>query len=594
VEPKGRQGGHIPEVTELSFEELKARLLEAQDFSHRVNGLSEFVVHLEEAKSREEIFRVLQTEAKSLLHFDSAFVALLSPNQSQYHITSFGPDTDRSGAMRGSVEAGQVHPGRVTLESKAPLGEGAEGKWLDVGVKSMLMIPLRTGKDVLGSVSFGSYRPNAYTEADLWIAQLLGLHVAMALRSISMTVGDRKREVHLASMIKTLGELTSILEPDELLSAIPGAVRKHFSYYDVAVFSVKKEENQLVLVGHSGNYAEYLPWGYKLSLDKGLVGWCAKTGERLVIGDVTVDRRYVGPSNSTTKSALVMPIRNANEVVAVLNIEDPKTNAFDETDVFAFQAFCDQISNVVKVATHYQELKEKAERLDELDKLKTEFVGIVSHDFRSPLSSILLAARGLVKNEQFVQSKQAKEFLNIIIEQASRLSNLAEDTLSVTELEAGQLNYSFKILNVERLVQDAIAMVKFSSRHKLTYHVDPTVAYVKGDQNKLRQVVTNLISNAVKYSPQGGNVKVEVKEFSPTEAMFMVSDEGVGIPEDQKERLFRKFSRVDRKEGKEIRGAGLGLWICKEIVNAHGGRIWCESEVGRGSTFRFTLKKAMG
>jgi signal transduction histidine kinase len=199
-----------------------------------------------------------------------------------------------------------------------------------------------------------------------------------------------------------------------------------------------------------------------------------------------------------------------------------------------------------------------------------------------------------MKNEEFIQSKQAKEFLNIIIEQASRLSNLAEDTLSVTELEAGQLNYSFKILNVERLVQDAIAMVKFSSRHKLSYHVDQNVAYVKGDQNKLRQVVTNLISNAVKYSPQGGNVRVEVKEFSPAEAMFGVSDEGVGIADDQKERLFRKFSRIDRKEGKEIRGAGLGLWICKEIVNAHGGKIWCESEVGRGSTFRFTLKKAMG
>ena len=184
--------------------------------------------------------------------------------------------------------------------------------------------------------------------------------------------------------------------------------------------------------------------------------------------------------------------------------------------------------------------------------------------------------------------------MNIFIEQANRLSNLAEDTLSVTELEAGQLSYSFKILNVERIVQDAIAMVKFSSRHKLSYHVDPNVAYVKGDQNKLRQVVTNLISNAVKYSPQGGKVTIEVKEFSPAEALFSVTDEGVGIPDEQKDKLFRKFSRIERKEAKDIRGAGLGLWICKEIVNAHGGKIWFESEVGSGSTFHFTLKKATG
>ncbi|MGA9363642.1 MAG: GAF domain-containing protein [Bacteroidota bacterium] len=594
MEPKGKQGGHIPEVTELTFEEMKARLLEAQDFSHRVNGLTEFVVHLEGARTREEIFRILQTEAKSLLQFDSAFIALLSPNRSQYFITSFGPTSDMLRPAHETGGAGEGRPGRVILEARAPLGDAPEGKWLDVGVKSMLMVPLRSGEEVLGTLSFGSYRPNAFNESDLWIGQLLALHVAIALRSISLTAGDRKREAHLTSMIKTLGELTSILEPDELLGAIPGAVQKHFNYYDVGVFAVRNEENQLILVGHTGSYAEYLPWSYKLSLDKGLVGWCAKNRERLVINDVTVDRRYVGPSNSTTKSALVMPIRSGNEIAAVLNIEEPKINAFDETDVFTFQAFCDQIGNAVRTATHYQELREKAERLDELDKLKTEFVGIVSHDFRSPLSSILLAARGLMKNEEFLQSKQAKEFLNIIIEQASRLSNLAEDTLSVTELEAGQLNYSFKILNVERLVQDAIAMVKFSSRHKLSYHVDQNVAYVKGDQNKLRQVVTNLISNAVKYSPQGGNVRVEVREFSPTEAMCGVSDEGVGIADDQKERLFRKFSRIDRKEGKEIRGAGLGLWICKEIVNAHGGKIWCESEMGRGSTFRFTLKKAMG
>ncbi len=594
MEPKGKQGGRIPEVTDLTFDDMKARLLEAQDFSHRVNALSEFVIHLEGAKTREEIFRILQMQSKSLLSFDSLFVALLAPNRSQYLITLLTPSEDEHRVTPGSTDFGEARPGRVVLESRAQVVDAVEGKWLDVGVKSMLMVPLLTGEDILGSLSFGSYRSNAFSESDLWIAQLLGLHVAMALRTISLKGGEKKRQAQLESMVKTLSELTSILEPDELLSAVPGAVQKHFSYFDVAVFAVRKEEQQLLLLGHSGNYAEYLPWGYKLGLGKGLVGWSASNGEGLLVNDVTIDRRYVGPSSSITKSALVVPIQSGNETVAVLNIEEPNFNAFDEADAFTFQAFCNQIGNAVKIATHYQELREKAERLDVLDKLKSEFVGIVSHDFRSPLSSILLAARGLLKNEEFIQSKQVKEFLNIIIEQASRLSNLAEDTLSVTELEAGRLSYSFKILNVERLVQDAISMVKFSSRHKLSYEIDPKVAYVKGDQNKLRQVVTNLISNAVKYSPQGGKVTIEVKEFSPTEALFLIADEGVGIPDDQKEKLFRKFSRVDRKEAKDIRGAGLGLWISKEIVNAHGGKIWCESEVGVGSAFRFTLKKAMG
>jgi K+-sensing histidine kinase KdpD len=579
-------------MTDLTFDEMKARLLEAQDFSHRVTGLSDFVLRLEGARTREEIFRILQTDVKSLLQFDSLFIAILSPNKSQYNITVLsGPEEVKPKTSGPDLADSKL--GRVVLESRAPIGDSTDGRWLDVGVKSMLMVPLRTGEQMLGSLSFGSYRPNAFTDADSWIAQLVGLHTALALGSISNRSGESKRHTQLDSMIKTLGELTSILDPDELLSAIPGAIQKHFTYYDVTVFHVRREEKLLVLVGHSGKYAEYLPWGYKISIDKGLVGWVATHEERLLVNDITVDRRYVGPSDSITKSALVLPIRSGGEVVAVLNIEETTLSAFDELDAFTFQAFCQQIGNALKVASHYQELRESLDRLHELDQLRSEFVGIVSHDFRSPLSSILLAARGLMKSEELIKSKQTKEFINIIIEQASRLSNLAEDTLSVTELEGGRLSYSFKILNVERLVQDAIGMVKFSGRHKVNYTVDNNVAYVEGDQNKLRQVMTNLISNAVKYSPQGGNVHIEVKEYTPTEVLFSVTDQGVGIPEDQKEKLFRKFSRVERKEAKNIRGAGLGLWISKEIVSAHGGRIWCESEVGKGSTFRFTLKKAV-
>lgn len=573
---------------------MKSRLLEAQDFSQRVSALSDFLLRLEGAKTREDVFRILQTEAKSLFQFDTQFISLLSPNRSQYQITVLTPIKDGPPSSPGLVEISEALTGRVELECPRPLEHNESGQWLDLGVKSMLMVPLRSGEELLGSLTFGSCRSNAFSESDLSIAQLLGVHVGLALRTLSMRNSSRKRETYLNSMFGALNELSSIPDPDELLSAVPSAVRKHFNYFDISVFSVKRESSQLVLVGHSGEYAEYLPWSYKLGLDKGLPGWVAMHGERLVVNDVTIDRRYVGPSNSTTKSALVIPIRSGSEVVGVLNIEEPSLNAFDETDTTIFQLFCDQLGNAFRSAARYRLLKEDRDRLSELDKLKTEFVGIVSHDFRSPLSSIMLAARGLLKFEELTESKQIKEYINIIIEQANRLNRLAEDTLSLTELESGQLSYSFKILNVERVIQDAMALVKFSSKHKLSYHIDPTVAYVKADQNKFRQVVTNLISNAVKYSPRGGEVTVEVKEYSGNEVLFAVKDEGVGIPEEQKEKLFKKFSRISHKEIKDIRGAGLGLWISKEIVKAHGGRIWFESEVGKGSTFYFTLKKAIG
>jgi signal transduction histidine kinase len=159
-------------------------------------------------------------------------------------------------------------------------------------------------------------------------------------------------------------------------------------------------------------------------------------------------------------------------------------------------------------------------------------------------------------------------------------------------MESGQLSYFFNTVSLERLIKDTISMVTISGRHTVNYEVDPRVAYVRGDQTKLRQVLQNLLSNAVKYSPAGGKVTIRAAPHSAEQLVVAVTDEGIGIPADQQGKLFQKFSRVDTPQAKEIKGSGLGLWICREIVKAHGGQIWVESQAGKGTTFAFTLKKA--
>jgi len=275
----------------------------------------------------------------------------------------------------------------------------------------------------------------------------------------------------------------------------------------------------------------------------------------------------------------------------VLNVEDTKLYAFDDTDVLVLETLCDQIGSAVRNARLFEQIKLTNERLVELDKLKTDFVGIVSHDFRTPLSTIMLAAKSLLRQE--VSADRLKEYLSIIVDQAGRLSLLAEDTLSIAKIESGQLNYQFKIVNVETIVQEAVSMVKISARHRFNSSIDVICSYVRGDQNKLRQVLQNLISNAVKYSPAGGEINVVVgqHEQQPDEVLFSVSDQGLGIPAEYLGRLFQKYARVDKGEAGKIKGTGLGLWICREIIKAHGGRIWVESEVGKGSTFRFSVKR---
>jgi K+-sensing histidine kinase KdpD len=403
--------------------------------------------------------------------------------------------------------------------------------------------------------------------------------------------GIEKRLAQIRLISDVAGRLAANLEIQELLNTAASTIQKTFDYFDVTVFLLTEGGKLLDLSAHAGNFTDFLPHGYQQPVEKGIVGMVARTGETLLANDVSLQPGYLSYEYHDTRSEIALPIKIDGRVIGVLNVEDTRLDAFDQTDALVLSTLSDQLGIAIRNAGMYEELRQANMKLIELDTMKSEFLGIVSHDFRSPLSSIMLAARSLLKNEAVQSIPRAKEYMQLIVDQAVRLNQLAEDTLSITKMEAGQLTYYFKIVNMERLIQDAASMVRFSKRHDFEYSVDPDALFVKGDQTKLRQVLQNLVNNAVKYSPQGGKVSVRVENRSSEEIMVSVSDQGIGVPKEKLGKLFQKFSRVDSKESKEIKGAGLGLWICREVVGAHGGTIWMESEPGKGSTVRFIIRR---
>lgn len=590
-----------PEDLSLTPDQMRARLLEARGFSNRVSTLTEIALEIDAAHSREEILKVLRAQSKWLLEFDWSVISFLNRSQTHYIVNSLSALSDsldvshkHFGIDEGMLGWAIKHqsPIIVDIESAPSFHPQLEGRCQQVGIRTVLIVPLRTGSDILGSLCFGSSKQGAYHEQDLWIAHLLSLQVAIALKNSSLFEDAEKRLNQIELVNEVAGKLNRTVELEELLNSAAESIQKTFNYFDVTVFLLDGDRDDLTLVAHSGSYIDFLPHGYSQKVSDGIVGWVASRGEKVLANDVSLDPRYLSYIYHNTNSELAVPVKVDGEVVGVLNVEDTRLHAFDETDATVLETLCEQIGIAIKKARLYDELKRVNMKLTELDKLKSEFLGIVSHDFRSPLASIVLAAKSLLRNEDVARNQHFSEYLSIIMEQANRLSQLAEDTLSITRMEAGRLSYYFKIVNVERLIQDAIAMVRVSDRHALSLDIDPRVSYIKGDQTKLRQVVQNLVSNAVKYSPNGGSVHITVSEYSSDEILVTIEDEGIGIPADQLDRLFKKFSRIESSEAREIKGSGLGLWICKEVVNAHGGHIWVESEIGKGSTFKFTLKKA--
>ena len=594
-------------ANELAPTDAGPTIVPPDSFTGRVSTLHEIVLQIDAARSRDDIVRVLRNEVRWILPHEIAFACLTDRFRTEYAIVPLGAEGsvpragDRLPASAGvtGVVIMNQSPLLIDLDepfpAHAPEGEGTElpeHALAAMGMHTLLEVPLRTGNETVGTLAFAARARGAYGEHDIVLAQLLATQVAIALEYSAM-LEDAQRRISQIELVNELAEdLTSTLELDQLLAAAADTIRKTFNFFDVTIFLLDRPREEAYLVAHAGAHADFLPPGYRQKFSEGLIGWAVTHDERVVAPDVAQDPRYAALLYRETRSEIVIPIRVEHEMVGVLNVEDARGQAFDDTDAIVLETLCDQLGSAIKNAQLYERLKRTNAKLTEFDRMKSDFLGIVSHDFRSPLASIVLAATALLKRPDTVDARRLREYLTVIVDQANRLIRLAEDTLSMTKMEAGQLNYFFNMVNLERLIKDTISMVLISGRHTVTYEVDPRVSYVRGDQTKLRQVLQNLLSNAVKYSPAGGNITIRAAHHSAEHLVVAVTDEGIGIPQDQQGKLFQKFSRVDTPQAKEIKGSGLGLWICREIVRAHGGHIWVESLPGKGSTFAFTLRKA--
>ena len=226
----------------------------------------------------------------------------------------------------------------------------------------------------------------------------------------------------------------------------------------------------------------------------------------------------------------------------------------------------------------------------EAERIKDELVSTVSHELRTPLTSL----RGFVElmlQKDFSRDKQ-REFLVIIQNEAIRLTNLVNDFLDLQRMESGRQGYDFHLIHIDTLMREvASTLIPATGLHIVQTHFSDQLPPVIADADRLRQVLSNLISNAVKYSPQGGVITLGACPGNE-EVVAWIADEGLGIPETALPQLFTKFFRVDNQDTRSIGGTGLGLSLVKNIVEAHQGRVWVESTLGQGSTFFFSLPLA--
>jgi len=234
-------------------------------------------------------------------------------------------------------------------------------------------------------------------------------------------------------------------------------------------------------------------------------------------------------------------------------------------------------------------LSREVQKLNELDRMKSEFVNTVSHELKTPLTAILGGLEVLGYDADRIP-EDMREMFDVVNRGAARLQNLIMDLLDVSRLESGKVNLREELTSPDRLIKEATSTLPQAPRHRLVVEIAPDAPAVVMDRGKIVQCLTNFISNAIKYSPRGGDVVVRATVDRERRAIvYSVTDQGLGLSVENQKRVWDKFFRVDSSFTQEIEGTGLGLVIVRRTVELHGGSAGVESELGKGSTFWFRL-----
>jgi signal transduction histidine kinase len=293
---------------------------------------------------------------------------------------------------------------------------------------------------------------------------------------------------------------------------------------------------------------------------------------------------------------MIVPLIIKEEVLGALSINDRQSNAFGQAEGRLLTIAAAQISSAIENTRLYDNLEQRAVELEsalkeveDANRLKSEFVQNVSHELRTPLTFIKAYVELILEGSLGRIPRAVRNKLQVISQKADAITRLVEDIVSLESIEAGMLR--LESIRIHELITRAQELASASAAEQsieIVSNSEPDLPKVRVDVDRIGQVFDNLIGNALKFSPAGSEINITA-ELDDGKVKFSVQDYGIGIPPDKLDRVFERFYQVDGSTTRRHGGAGLGLTIVKQIIEAHGGRITVESELNKGTTFSFWL-----
>jgi len=425
----------------------------------------------------------------------------------------------------------------------------------------------------------------------------LAVHQDITERKLSEEILKRRNDYLAAS--SEIGRLvTSTLDLNTIFTRTVNLISERFGFYYAAIYIIEETGFNAVLreaIGEAGEKMKAQRYAVVVGSNS-IIGKVAESIEPRLVNDTDIEPLYVpNPFLLDTRAEVAIPLRIGSRSVGVIDIQSTQAYAFTKDDLSVLQSLADQVAVAIDNARSYELSQQLIKDLREVDQLKSQFLANMSHELRTPLNSIIGFSRVILKGIDGPVSDMQQQDLTAIYNSGQHLLGLINDILDLARIEAGKMELNFEEVHLSEMATSVMSTAKGLVKEKpiqLIQRIPANMPSVRGDMMRVRQVLLNLISNASKFTDEGSITVEAIVQRSPTgkmEALINVIDTGPGISIEDQKKLFQAFSQVDGSATRKSGGSGLGLSICANLVQLHGGRIGIHSGAGTGSTFWFTL-----
>jgi len=599
------------------FQELEARNSELTTALDTQTATSDILRVISRSQTDvQPVFETILTSAIRLLGAYAGYltrivgnqielVAIKAPDEaSEAAIRARYPQSLQSGAITAQAIRDRAPLNIVDYEVDSRVSESARVTARLHGYRSWVIVPILRRADPVGTILIARRESGGFTDEEIALLQTFADQAVIAIENVRLF---KELEAQTAALTRSVEQLTALgevgravsstLDLETVLTTIVSRAVQLSGLDGGVVFEYDEAAEEFVqraMTDTSGALAEARRTT-RIRKGEGVLGRTAITLEPVQVPDISRPRAYEGRLRETLiesgiRAILAVPMVREGQLIGCLAVTRNQPGEFPAETIELLRTFATQSALAIQNARLFHEIEDKGRQLETASRHKSEFLANMSHELRTPLNAIIGFSEVLSEKMFGELNEKQEEYSKDIYASGQHLLSLINDILDLSKIEAGRMELEVTDFDLPSAIDNALILVRERASRRgirLGSAIDDRVGMIRGDERKVKQVLLNLLSNALKFTPEGGRIDVRATTNDGM-AEISVADTGVGIAPEDQEAIFEEFRQVGTAD-KKVEGTGLGLALSRKFIELHGGRIWVQSQPGKGSTFSFTL-----